>query len=81
MVETAIVIYSHGHRNQMAIEWWVNDTVGKTNVIGEIHVRMLLHPTQFPHGLPLDLNPGHCGEEPETKTLSHGKCLNSYYYY
>lgn len=38
MVETAIVIYSYEHRNQMGMEWWVNDTVGKTNVLGEIHV-------------------------------------------
>ena len=29
MVETATVIYSHGHRTQMGMEWWVNDTVGK----------------------------------------------------
>lgn len=80
MVVTAILIYSHGHSNQMGMEWWVNDTVGKTNVLGEIR-RNVTHPTQFPHGLPLDLNPGHCGEEPETKPLSHGKCLKSFYYY
>jgi hypothetical protein len=68
----------------MAMEWWVNDTAGKTIVLGAIHVRMPLRLTQFPHGLPSDLNPGHCGEEPGTKTLSHGKCLKSwcfYYYY
>jgi hypothetical protein len=63
MVETAIVIYSHGHRNQTAMGWLMNDTVGKINVLGEIHVGKPLCPTQFPHGLLLDLNPGHCGEE------------------
>jgi len=65
----------------MTMEWWVNNTAGKTKVLEEMYVGMPLCPTKFPHGLPLDLNPGHCGEEPGTKPLSHGKCLKSYYYY
>jgi hypothetical protein len=58
MAVTAIVIYSHGHRNQIGTEWWVYDTGGKTDVLGEIHVGMPFCPTHFPHGLPLDLNLG-----------------------
>lgn len=50
-------------------------------MLGKIHVGMPLRPTQSPHELPLDLNPGHCGEEPEIKPLNHGKCRNSFYYF
>lgn len=38
MAGTATVIYSHGHTNQMGIEWWVYDTGDKTDVLREIHV-------------------------------------------
>lgn len=75
-----LLSYSHGHRNQMGMEWWVYDTRDKADVLTEIHVGTPVRPTQFPHGLSSDLNLGHCDEEPETKPLSHGKCLKPYHY-
>ena len=35
MVETSIVIYSDGHRDQMGMERWVTVKGGKTDVLGK----------------------------------------------